>query len=121
MRRWIAIGLLLSGAGLASAQQASEHELLVRKLLGEFARRGYAIDGEAQRYNPEDPEHAKREDDFAVVDACDPFEHKYGHVPGSGILLVASSLASKGKTAELVTGGVVDWMERDYPIEKGMS
>jgi len=29
----------------------------------------YAIDGEAQRYNPEDPEHAKREDDFAVVDA----------------------------------------------------
>lgn len=55
MRTWIAIGLLLGGAGLASAQRASEHELLVRKLLGEFAQRGYAIDGEALRVEVRDP------------------------------------------------------------------
>ena len=88
-------------------------------------------------------------DEFTVVDARDPFEFKYGHVPGSGILswteawyeadsaeddppiavicgdeirsvLVASILVRKGKNAELVTGGMVDWVERDYPIEKGM-
>ncbi|NNK48738.1 MAG: hypothetical protein HKP01_07685 [Gemmatimonadetes bacterium] len=91
----------------------------------------------------------ERMDEFTVVDARDPFEFKYGHVPGSGILswteawyeadkavddppiavicgdeirsvLVASILARKGKSAELVTGGMVDWIERDYPIEKGM-
>jgi rhodanese-related sulfurtransferase len=91
----------------------------------------------------------ERMDEFTVVDARDPFEFKYGHVPGSGILswteawyeadsaeddppiavicgdeirsvLVASILVRKGKNAELVTGGMVDWVERDYPIEKGM-
>ena len=91
----------------------------------------------------------ERVDEFTVVDARDPFEFKYGHVPGSGILswteawyeadsaeddppiavicgdeirsvLVASILVRKGKNAELVTGGMVDWVERDYPIEKGM-
>jgi hypothetical protein len=35
-------------------------------------------------------------------------------------VLVASILARKGKNAKLVTGGMVDWIERDYPIEKGM-
>ncbi len=87
--------------------------------------------------------------EFTVVDARDPFEFKYGHVPGSGILswteawyeadnvdddppiavicgdeirsvLVASILVRQGKKAELVTGGMVDWVEREYPVEKGM-
>jgi len=91
----------------------------------------------------------ERADEFTVIDARDPFEYKYGHVPGSGILswteawdeadsvnddppiavicgdeirsvLVASILVRKGKKAELVTGGMVDWVERGYPIEKGM-
>lgn len=90
----------------------------------------------------------ERADEFTVIDARDPFEYKYGHVPGSGILswteawdeadsvnddppiavicgdeirsvLVASILVRKGKKAELVTGGMVDWVERGYPIEKG--
>ncbi len=36
-------------------------------------------------------------------------------------VLVDWILARKGKKAVLVTGGTVDWIERDYPIEKGLS
>ena len=90
-----------------------------------------------------------RLDDVTVVDARDPFEYKYGHVPGSVILpwteawldapafegepplavicgdeirsaLVASMLRRAGKDADLVVGGMVDWLEREYPVEKGM-
>jgi hydroxyacylglutathione hydrolase len=87
--------------------------------------------------------------EVTVVDARDPFEFKYGHVPGSVILpwteawleapamdappplvvicgdeirsvLVASILKRDGKDADLVVGGMVDWLDRGYPLEKGM-
>ena len=88
--------------------------------------------------------------DYHVVDSRDGFEFKYGHVPGSSILswteawekasdfqdpgkpvavicgdevrssLVASILARLGHRPALVTGGMVDWLEREYPLEKGM-
>jgi len=87
--------------------------------------------------------------ELTVVDARDPFEFKYGHVPGSFILpwteawqgareldappplavicsdeirsaLVASILRRAGKDADLVVGGMVDWLDREYPLEKGM-
>lgn len=81
------------------------------------------------------------------VDARDPFEFKHGHVPGavplpwteawhrvqeapSGPLavicgdevrssLVASMLRRKGRDVRLVSGGMVDWNERGYAVEKG--
>jgi len=88
-------------------------------------------------------------DDYHVVDARDGFEFKYGRVPGSSILswteawekagafedpgkpvavicgdevrssLVASILARQGHRPKLVMGGMVDWIERDYPLERG--
>ena len=83
-----------------------------------------------------------------VIDARDPFEFKYGHVPGARLLswteawekapalssdrplavicgdevrsaLVASILARAGRDARLVTGGMVDWNERGFAVEKG--
>jgi hydroxyacylglutathione hydrolase len=87
--------------------------------------------------------------DWAVVDARDRFEFKYGRVPGSSILswteawegandfedpgkpvavicgdevrssLVASILARLGHRPSLVMGGMVDWIDRDYEQEKG--
>ena len=83
-----------------------------------------------------------------VIDARDPFEFKYGHVPGARMLswteawekapaltsdrplavicgdevrsaLVASILARAGRDARLVTGGMVDWNERGFAVEKG--
>ena len=84
--------------------------------------------------------------DFQPVDARDPYEFKYGHVPGatllpwtdawkqvddapSGVLavicgdevrssLVASILQRAGRDVRLVAGGMVDWNERGYPVEK---
>lgn len=91
-----------------------------------------------------------RLDEYHVVDSRDGFEFKYGHVPGSSILswteawekagdfqepgkpvavicgdevrssLVASILARQGHRPALVTGGMVDWLDREYPLEKGM-
>lgn len=90
-----------------------------------------------------------RLDEISVVDSRDPFEFKYGHVPGATILpwtdawldapamdvspplavicgdeirsaLVASMLLRAGKKADLVVGGMVDWLDRGYPVEKGM-
>jgi len=90
-----------------------------------------------------------RLDEITVVDSRDPFEFKYGHVPGAVILpwtdawldapamdaapplavicgdevrsaLVASMLLRAGKQADLVIGGMVDWLDRGYPVEKGM-
>ena len=83
-----------------------------------------------------------------VIDARDPFEFKYGHVPGARLLswteawekapalttdrplavicgdevrsaLVASILARAGRDATLITGGMVDWNERGFAVEKG--
>lgn len=85
-----------------------------------------------------------------VVDARDPFEFKYGHVPGARLLswteawatasaftterpmavicgdevrsaLVASILARLGREVRLVSGGMVDWNERGFPVEKGQA
>lgn len=85
-----------------------------------------------------------------VVDARDLFEFKHAHVPGARSLpwtdawekattftadkplaiicgdevrssLVASILARAGRDARLVTGGMVDWNERQFPIEKGIA
>ena len=88
-------------------------------------------------------------DDYQVVDSRDGFEFKYGRVPGSTILswteawdkagsfedpgkpvavicgdevrssLVASILARHGHRPLLVLGGMVDWLDRDYPLERG--
>jgi hypothetical protein len=34
---------------------------------------------------------------------------------------VASILARHGRDARLVTGGMVDWNERQFPVEKGLA
>jgi hydroxyacylglutathione hydrolase len=82
------------------------------------------------------------------VDARDPFEYKHGHVPRAVLLpwteawrraatapsgalavicgdevrsaLVASILRREGRDVRLVVGGMVDWNERGYPVEKGV-
>ena len=81
------------------------------------------------------------------VDARDRFEYKHGHVPGATLLpwtdawsragevpqgslavicgdevrssLVASILSRAGRDVRLVVGGMVDWNERGFPVEKG--
>jgi hydroxyacylglutathione hydrolase len=80
------------------------------------------------------------------VDARDGFEYRHGHVPGAYLLswteawatasaapqrplavicgdevrsaLVASILQRHGRDVRLVTGGMVDWNERGYPVER---
>jgi hydroxyacylglutathione hydrolase len=80
------------------------------------------------------------------VDARDGFEYRHGHVPGATLLpwteawarvneapagelavicgdevrssLVASILRRSGRSVRLVVGGMVDWNERGYPVEK---
>lgn len=85
-----------------------------------------------------------------VVDAREPFEFRFAHVPGARLLpwteawekapaftsdrpmavicgdevrsaLVASILARSGRDARLVTGGMVDWNERGFTVEKGQA
>jgi hydroxyacylglutathione hydrolase len=81
------------------------------------------------------------------VDARDRFEFKHGQVPGATLLpwtaawsraadvpqgslavicgdevrssLVASILSRAGRDVRLVVGGMVDWNERGFPVEKG--
>jgi hydroxyacylglutathione hydrolase len=83
-----------------------------------------------------------------TIDARDPFEYKHGHVPGAVLLpwtaawsrassapdgalavicgdevrssLVASILRRARRDVRLVSGGMVDWNERGYPVEKGV-
>lgn len=91
-----------------------------------------------------------RLDQVQVVDAREPFEFKHGHVPGARLLpwteawekapafasdrpvavicgdevrsaLVASILARSRPDVRLVTGGMVDWNERGFAIEKGQA
>ncbi len=80
------------------------------------------------------------------IDARDGFEYRHGHVPGAVLLpwteawarvdeapagelavicgdevrsaLVASILSRAGRNVQLVVGGMVDWNERGFPIEK---
>ena len=85
-------------------------------------------------------------DSLVAVDARDGFEYRHGHVPGASLLpwteawarvgdapsgelavicgdevrsaLVASILRRNGRSVRLVVGGMVDWNERGYPVEK---
>jgi hydroxyacylglutathione hydrolase len=86
-------------------------------------------------------------DRYTVIDAREPFEHRHACIPGSVLLppdtvwqradeldgetrlaivcgdqtrsaYVASVLRRKGKDAVLVMGGMADWLERGYPVEK---
>jgi len=88
-------------------------------------------------------------DRFAVLDTRERWEYKHAHVPGATLLdwteawtkaetvaasrplavicgdqvrssFVASILLRHGKPASLVFGGMVDWLERSYPVEKGL-
>jgi hydroxyacylglutathione hydrolase len=88
--------------------------------------------------------------ELQVVDAREPFEFKHAHVPGARLLswteawmraasfqsdrplavicgdevrssLVASILARSPRDVRLVTGGMVDWNERGFPVEKGQA
>ncbi len=83
--------------------------------------------------------------DYLVLDVREGFEYRNGHVEGSVLLptaeawersreiesgrpiavicddqirsaAVASMLQREGKDARLVTGGIVDWHERGYPV-----
>lgn len=87
-------------------------------------------------------------DRLQAVDARDPFEYKHGHVPGARPLpwteawkkaaafasgrppavicgdevrsaLVASILARTRDDVRLVSGGMVDWNERGFALERG--
>ena len=86
--------------------------------------------------------------DYQVIDAREGFEFRHGHIPAARLLpsmeawsavaglpsdghfavvcgdqvrsaLVASILRRRGLDATLVMGGMVDWNERGYPLEKG--
>ena len=86
--------------------------------------------------------------EYQVIDAREGFEYRHGHIAGSRLLpsmeawsaveqlpaggryavvcgdqvrsaLVASVLSRRGLDATLVMGGMVDWTERGYPLEKG--
>lgn len=83
---------------------------------------------------------------LVTVDARDGYEYRHGHVPSAALLpwteawqragdaphgelavicgdevrssLVASILRRHGRSVRLVVGGMVDWNERGYPVEK---
>jgi hydroxyacylglutathione hydrolase len=83
---------------------------------------------------------------LVAIDARDGYEYRHGHVPGAALLpwteawarageapagelavicgdevrsaLVASILRRHGRSVRLVVGGMVDWNERGYPVEK---
>lgn len=90
-----------------------------------------------------------RLDHFTVLDTRERWEYKHAHVPGASLLdwteawdkaesvagdrplavicgdqvrssFVASILLRHGKPASLVFGGMADWLERSYPVEKGL-
>ena len=89
-------------------------------------------------------EHA---DEYLILDVREGFEFRHGHVAGAQLLpsgeawgrveeipagrpvavicgdqtrsaAVASMLLRAGRDARLVMGGMVDWLERGYPVEK---
>jgi hydroxyacylglutathione hydrolase len=84
---------------------------------------------------------------YRVLDAREPFEYRHGHVPGAASLpwtqawqragevsasgplavycgtqvrssLTASVLRRHGHDAAVVIGGISDWLERSYPVER---
>ena len=85
--------------------------------------------------------------DLEVLDVREPFEFRHGHIPGARLLpsgeawarlgdvpaqrpiavvcgdqtrsaAVASMLQHAGREVLLVMGGMVDWLERGYPVER---
>ena len=88
-----------------------------------------------------------RLDALEVLDVREPFEFRHGHIPGARLLpsgdawsrleevpvdraiavvcgdqtrsaAVASMLQRAGRDVRLVMGGMVDWLERGYPVER---
>lgn len=86
-------------------------------------------------------------DGYQVVDVREGFEYRYAHIPGATLLpsmeawertdevphdarlaivcsdqvrsgLVASILRRAGREVHLVSGGMTDWLERGFPVEK---
>jgi hydroxyacylglutathione hydrolase len=86
--------------------------------------------------------------DYRILDVRERFEYRHGHIPGAELLAsgsawqdaehvpgdrpiavicgdqtrsaaVASMLLRAGRDARLVMGGMVDWIERGYPVEQG--
>lgn len=86
-------------------------------------------------------------DTLVVLDVREPFEFRHGHIPGARLLpsgeawsrlaevpadraiavvcgdqtrsaAVASMLQRAGRDVHLVMGGMVDWLERGYPVER---
>jgi hydroxyacylglutathione hydrolase len=86
-------------------------------------------------------------DDYLVVDVREGFEYRHGHIAGAMPMpsgeawqrveelpadrslaivcgdqtrssAVASMLLRAGRDARLVMGGMVDWLERGYPVER---
>jgi hydroxyacylglutathione hydrolase len=87
--------------------------------------------------------------EFDVLDVRERYEYKHGHVPGARLLpwteaweraaaetgdrplavicgdqvrsaWTASVLQRAGRPVTLVMGGMADWAERGYPVEKGI-
>ena len=87
---------------------------------------------------------------YRALDAREPFEYRHGHVPGAASLpwteswqkagsmspngplavycgtqvrssLTASVLRRQGHDATVVIGGMADWLERGYPVERQRS
>lgn len=88
-------------------------------------------------------------DRYLVIDAREGYEYRHSHIPGAVLLpsgeawtraeelssdvalavicgnqvrssLVASILLRAGRQPVLVMGGMVDWLERAYPVEKAV-
>jgi rhodanese-related sulfurtransferase len=86
--------------------------------------------------------------EFDIIDVRERYEYKHGHVPGARLLpwtemweeapaeagrrplavicgdqvrsaWAASVLQRAGRSVSLVMGGMADWMERGYPVDKG--
>ena len=91
-----------------------------------------------------------RLDELQILDVREPFEFRHGHIAGARLLpsteawarlddvpadraiavvcgdqtrsaAVASMLQHAGRDARLVMGGMVDWIERGYPVERKVS
>lgn len=88
----------------------------------------------------------ERLSELTVIDAREPFEHRHAHIPGAVVVppgdawdraaeapagplavvcgdqtrsaYVASVLRRRGHDASLVMGGMVDWLDRGYTVEK---
>lgn len=85
--------------------------------------------------------------ELGVIDAREAYEYRFGHIAGARLLssmeawdkvediptekplavvcgdqvrsaLVASILRRAGRDARLVSGGMTDWLERGYPVER---